>query len=304
MLTLRLSALLGIVCLCGCSTMERTPLMEAVPSQPAAVGGKVMRVMPRYESITSAPGTEVAEANYYPKELDWRVPVEQTALVCIDCWNWHFSRDCLERINACTERGIVPLLEACRKNGMLVIHAPADPVASRHPNWVKLMPKDAKPQAEWPDSPEWPPEAFKKKTGPYAQYQRPAEPQHAERVRFRETKRDFDPRCRPVGDEPVVRTGEELHRLCAQRGILHLFFIGFNTNACVMMRDYGMPAMNKLGYHVILVRDCTTGMEVAETVDDLTCTRGTIKTIEQFIGYSVTSGQLVNALNNATPAAE
>ena len=49
---------------------------------------------------------------------------------------------------------------------------------------------------------------------------------------------------------------------------------------------------------MILVRDATTGMEVAETLDDLTCTRGTIKTIEQFLGYTTTSAQLISALDS------
>ena len=291
------AVLVSVLLIPGCGASPQETTMKTSPPE-AGNPGKTMHIRPRYARLYTDPGIELAEENYLHKELDWNVPVNEAALVCIDCWNWHFSRDTLERIEECTRKNIVPLLAACRRLGMLVIHAPADPVASRHPNWVRLMPKDAKPQAEWPDSPGWPPEEFKQKTGPYAQYKKPSELQEAERASFRDRKRDFDSRVRPVNDEPVILNGEELHRLCAKRKILHLFFIGFNTNACVMMRDYGLPAMKRRGYHCILVRDCTAGMEIAETVKDLTCTKGTIATIEQFLGYTVTSKQLQAALDN------
>lgn len=261
--------------------------------------GKVMQIRPRYLRLYTDPGVELTDSNYKYAELDWKVPLDRTALVCVDCWAWHFSRETMERTEEICRNNIAPLLAACRQAGMLVIHAPADPVASKHPNWVKLKPKDARPQAAWPDSPVWPPAEFRGKTGPYAQYARPFEPQDAERNNHRDTRRAFHELVKPVGQEPVVLDGEELHRLCAQRKILQLFYIGFNTNACIMMRDYGVVAMSTRGYEIILVRDCTTGMESAETARDLTCTRGTIVDIEQFIGYSVTSKQLVDALTQA-----
>jgi len=262
-------------------------------------GETLMRIEPRYHPLTTEEGVEEAERNYHHRTLVWDMPLAEAALVCVDCWNWHFSRDTRERIERITRERIAPLIEACRRHGMLVIHAPADPVATRHPNWIRLKPKDAKPQPQWPDSPDWPPKEFKEKTGPYAKYAKPGHPQLDARALHRETKRDFHPLCQPVGDEPVILDGEELHRLCARRGILHLFYVGFNTNACIMMRDYGLQEMSRRGYDVILVRDCTTGMETAETAADMACTRGTICTIEQFIGYTVSSDELIEALKNA-----
>jgi nicotinamidase-related amidase len=258
-----------------------------------------IRLAPRYARICTDAGIDMAEANYLYAHLDWDMPLAQTALVCIDCWAWHFSRETLERIEEITRDRISALLDACRKRGLPVIHMPADPVASKHPNFLRMRPEGSRPQAEWPDSPEWPPRDFRTKTGDYAEYAKPVEPREAERNEHRETKRTFHPLCEPVGDEPVLLDGEDLHRFCAARGILHLFFLGFNTNACVMMRDYGLPAMARRGYHTILLRDCTTGMEVADTVEDLTCTRGTIATIEQFLGYTVAAAELIAALNAA-----
>jgi nicotinamidase-related amidase len=282
----------------GCSA-PRDPSEAAVPALRSENKEKVMHIRPRYVRLHTDPGVELAEANYHYRELDWDIPLSETALVCVDCWAWHYSRETLERTEAIMKDKVAPLLAACREHGMLVIHAPASPVVERQPNWVRLMPSERRPQPPWPDSPDWPPADFKSKTGPYAPFAKPAEPQDEYIQWHAYHKRDLHPLARPVGDEPVILNGEELHRLCAQRRILRLFFIGFNTNACIMMRDSGPPAMVSRGYDVILVRDCTTGMETADTLPDLTCTRGTIADIEQFLGYTVTSDQLISALRSA-----
>ncbi len=260
--------------------------------------GRTLVVNPRYARICTDPGVEMAERNYQYRELAWRLPVQETALICIDCWAWHFSRETLARIEDIMRNRIAPLLAACRRAAMPVIHLPANPLAERHPNFLRMRPPDALPQPPWPDSPAWPPAEFRAKTGPYAQYAKPAEPQNEERIRHRESKRDFHDLCRPEAGEPVLLDGEDLHRYCARQGILHLFFIWFNTNACVMMRDYGLPEMSRRGYHAILLRDCTTGMEIADTVEGLVCTAGTIATIEQFLGFTLTSEQLIGALSS------
>jgi nicotinamidase-related amidase len=259
---------------------------------------KTIRIRPRYLRLYTDAGIELMEKNYNFKELDWQIPLDQIALICLDCWNHHFSYDTLERIEKIIHNNIVPLLKACREKNVTIIHSPADPVATRHPNWIRLKPKEAKPCPPWPDSPVWPPDEFKNRLGIYAQYARPTEPQEAERIKHCQAKRDFHKDIKPFDNEPVVLDGEELHRLCAVQGILHLFYIGFSTNACIMRRDSGVSAMALRGYHTILVRDCTTGMETFETREDLVCTRGAIASIEQFDGYSITSTQIRKALSN------
>ena len=102
----------------------------------------------------------------------------------------------------------------------------------------------------------------------------------------------------PAGNEAVIATGEELHLYCKQKGILFLFFLGFNTNACVLERDYGTLAMFRRGYEVIIVRDCTTGMESVETRDGLEQTRSAILNLEMFNRYSVLAEDLIAGLTD------
>ncbi len=76
----------------------------------------------------------------------------------------------------------------------------------------------------------------------------------------------------------------------------HHYLLGFNTNACILMRDYGTLAMGRRGYEIILLRDCTTGMESFETHENLGQTRGAVLFLEMFGHYSLTSGELIAGL--------
>ena len=54
--------------------------------------------------------------------------------------------------------------------------------------------------------------------------------------------------------------------------------------------------MYRRGYEVIIVRDCTTGMESVETRDGLEQTRGAILNLEMFNRYSVLAEDLIAGL--------
>jgi len=141
----------------------------------------------------------------------------------------------------------------------------------------------------------WPPVQFRGKTGPYQKYARPNEPMAADRARIL-TGLSMHPDVQPEGTDVVVATGQELHEFCRKRGILFLFYLGFNTNMCVLQRDYGTLAMHDRGYEIILVRDCTTGMESFETQDGLWQTRGAILFLEMTRKHSISSEELCAGL--------
>jgi nicotinamidase-related amidase len=107
----------------------------------------------------------------------------------------------------------------------------------------------------------------------------------------------FHPIAMPMEGEAVIATGEELHRYCKQKGILFLFFAGFNTNACMITRDYGALQMNNRGYQVSVLRDCTTGMENKNTQPGLQQTNGAILFFEMFGQYTVTSDEIIKGFS-------
>ena len=54
--------------------------------------------------------------------------------------------------------------------------------------------------------------------------------------------------------------------------------------------------MENRGYSVVVVRDCTTGMESKETQPTLSQTNGAILFLEMFGQYSVTSDDILSRL--------
>lgn len=106
---------------------------------------------------------------------------------------------------------------------------------------------------------------------------------------------------RPAEGEPVVHTGEQLHRLLSERRVLHLFYAGFAANWCLLYRDYGVLAMHGRGYDIILVRDATAGVEFHDTVNQLSATGMAIREMEAKWAWSTTAEALIQALNAPAP---
>ena len=238
---------------------------------------------------------EWVETNTEYAHLDWDVPLGQATLVLVDMWEGHYLSDCEARINQITERHLAPLIASARAAGVRVIHAPSPDTVRRQAGWVKL----AETNPLRVTDPEWPPKDFVKKEASYAGFARPFEPRERKLDVLR-TDRAIHELARPIEGEPVVAHGEELHAYSKQKGILFLLYAGFNTNCCVVLRDYGQLAMCDRGYEVILVYDCTTGMESYESQANLSQTNGTIQFLEMFRAYSVTSDEIIGALERVS----
>ena len=282
---LKKSSLVGLGAVTGVSMM---PYLSVKAGD--VVHDQVLFIHPRYHRWYVDPGVEWLETNTGYATLDWSIPISRAALVLVDVWQRHYIKDTEAREEAVITNNLVPLITVCRKAGLPVIHAPSAPVAKQHPNWVKLV-----SEAEMiPKHDDWPPAQFRNLSGPYQSYARPKEPREAEKQKLPPLY--FHPKVHPVAKEPVVATGEELHRYCKKQGILFLLFAGFNTNACILSRDYGTIQMSNRGYEVILVRDCTTGMESRETQPTLSQTKGAILLLEMFGQYSISSGEVIAGL--------
>lgn len=250
-----------------------------------------LHLHPRYHRWHVDAGKEWLETNTGPAQLDWTIPLEQVAIVLVDVWSGHYLKDTAARADEIIDERFVPLLAGCRNAGLTIIHAPSPPQAIGHPNHVAI----AEPEKPATARDHWPPATFRSKSGPYQSYHRPVEPREPE-IRKVRNGLTIHPKVCPVGNEPVVATGDELHAVCKQKGVLFLLFAGFNTNACILVRDYGTLAMSQRGYEVILLRDCTTGMESPESRPTMAQTNGAILFLEMFGQYSTTSGDVLTGL--------
>ncbi len=267
----------------------------------AVANERVLHIQPRYYRWHVDPGEQWLEKKTGYARLDWKIPLSQAALVLVDVWDRHYLKEPEERAERIIQAKIRPLLATCRDAGMQVIHAPSPGQAQQCAAWTGreeqgrnptvTVATTAKPAAGEP----WPPAQFRGKTGPYQQYARPQEPMAADRARILKGL-CMHGDVRPEGSDVVVATGRELHEFCRKEHILFLFYLGFNTNMCVLQRDYGTMAMHDRGYEIIVLRDCTTGMESFETQDGLWQTRGAILFLEMNRKYSLLSEELIGGL--------
>lgn len=260
--------------------------------QPAVHNGKFLKIKPRYHRWHVDPGVEWLETNTHAAYLDWKIPLAQSALILVDVWDKHYLKDTMQRTNDIIDKKLLPLVEKCREEGLQVIHTPANRVAIKSPNWVKLTSGADRYFKE--DS--WPPMDFRESKGQFQEFRGPFEPREAERYAMSRSV-TFHPKIQPEGNEAVVSSGEELHLYCKQKGILFLIYAGFNTNGCILSRTYGTVNMGLRGYKIVLVRDCTTGMETKESQPEMLQTNGAILLLETWGHNTVTSDEIVSGFS-------
>jgi len=258
---------------------------QAMPTIPIPV---------RWYPTVTAPDVPCREPNGAHLERTWELPVEQTALVLVDCWDSHPIETHLEHSAAIIDEVLVPLLEACRDVAMTIVHAPSPPQAKLYPQWLRYAGNEELGYGSPPPGggATWPPAEFRRREGEFAVFERPT---YLRDVMPYLAERRIVECIAPAGDDYVVATGEQLHRLLRHRGILHLLYVGFATNMCILHRDYGLIAMHGRGYDCVLLRDGTVGIEAAETYDELGLTRAAVYQVEMLFGVSSTAAAVTAA---------
>jgi nicotinamidase-related amidase len=253
-----------------------------------------MQLRVRYFQDSTPADEECRESGFIRRELDMELPPERTALVLVDMWNVHFIRSWIERAERISREFVIPAIDAARDAGLTVIHAPCPEVARQYPdNLPSVPPAPPQPSA----GPDWPPAEFRGRSGEYAAYRGPRDQPPGIATHWDDVKGDLSmsPLVDVRPDDPVIATGRELHHVLAERGIVHTVYAGFAANWCLMGRDYGIRAMSRYGYHMVVLRDCTTAVEFPDTVDDCLVTEVVIREIEQQYGFSASNEDFLAA---------
>ena len=218
-----------------------------------------------------------------------------------------------------TERVILPTVAQLRNLGVQIFHCNHSLFPQRYPEWLASTTEEERAEAEaerlrlreqaqskQSDTPAdkdpnaWPPKTW------VTQWRE----QHTELIYGSQQwmitqgedvypNIDIPAPVRPAPGDLLIHSGEHFHRWLQQKQIRVLFYMGFETTACVMSSSYGIINMQRYSYLCNIVRDCTTTIETAETVDGLWCTRGAFLTIEEKWGYSVDAQTLVQAVSKA-----
>lgn len=183
------------------------------------------------------------------------IPGNRLALLLCDVWDHHWCRGAEARCAVLAER-MARVVEAVRRKGVQIIHAPSDcmafyagtPQRAMMANLTILDPPPARAMPDPPlpiddsdmgcdddppcdrEPPDWPPWTR----------------QHAA--------------IRIVDGDAISADGAEVFSLLKSRGIDRLLIMGVHTNMCVLNRSFAIKQMTRWYVDCALVRDLTDTM--------------------------------------------
>lgn len=254
----------------------------------------VLNLTVRYFQDSTPWDIPCREENFVRREFVMPLPVEQTAFILVDLWASHHIDSWVEREKRITCEAVLPALAAARAAGLTIVHAPCPEIAAQYP--MHMARHRTVGQVTEPE-PSYPPRDFRRREGAYAVYRSPREQPPGVGPRWEVAARNWvmNPDVPVLDDDEVIATGQQMHEVFERRGILHLLYVGFATNWCILSRDYGIRAMRNRGYNTILLRDATTGVEFPDTLPTLFATELSIREAEQMWGFSASNADFFAA---------
>ncbi len=225
---------------------------------------------------------------------DWRevhlqqsLAVQKTAIVICDMWDKHWCQGATRRVNGLVVK-MAPFLEAVRKRGIQIIHAPSETMTfyqgTPQRNRILAIARiDPPAPLILPD----PPLPIDDKRGGCDT------PDQFYKAWTRE-----HPGLRIDASDVISDDGAEIYSFLRERDIRTLLVMGVHTNMCVLNRSFAIKRMTALGIHCILVRDLTDAMYNPEDPPHVSHEAGTqlvIEYIEKYWCPTTTSEELLRA---------
>src|SRR5437773_9440716 len=96
-----------------------------------------LQIPVRHYRLGVEEGAACEEDRFQYQVRTWALPVAQTALVMVDCWDIHYIQSHEARSGRICRERLKPVVEACRKAGIAIVHAPSPPRARHYPQWVR-----------------------------------------------------------------------------------------------------------------------------------------------------------------------
>jgi len=239
----------------------------------------------------------------------FRKPIDRVGLVIVHPWNLGepdgpypidpgtripgAAGDWVPKAHEIIAEKIKPVLEAAREAGVAVFHLAQYVYAPRYPQYLKIA---ADPELQSPGKkvefkgcvePRSVAEMWKTEYG--VNFPGPVWKTHADKF-------DIAKSLRPLPDEAVFLDGWQLNGLCRRKRIDTLFYVGFMADLCLVNIPGAIREMAyKFKYRCVVLRDCTTAYEFAETVEGNWMTFAAIRLIESGMGYSAKSDNFIMA---------
>ncbi|MHC4227041.1 MAG: isochorismatase family protein [Planctomycetota bacterium] len=193
---------------------------------------------------------------------------------------------------------IEPVLEAAREAGVAVFHLAQNTYAPGYPQYLEIA---SDPELQSPEKrieykvcvePRTVEEMWETEYG--TNFPGPVWKTNAEKFGIAKS-------LRPLSDEAVFLNGWQLNGLCRRKKIDTLLYVGFMADLCLVNIPGAIREMShKFKYRCVVLRDCTTAYEFAETVDGNWMTFAAIRLVESSMGYSATSDDFISACHRTT----
>jgi nicotinamidase-related amidase len=258
------------------------------------------------KQVEATPGSgEFQRVEFYTA---W--PMESTAIIVCDVWDYHHCLNAVKRLDEFTPR-LNEFTKTARQFGATIIHAPSDcmeaygnhparlrtlqtPRPEKYPvgieHWVSRIPQeegavypidqsdggeddDPKEHADW---------AAKLK----ALGRNPGMPWKSQSATIEiDGERDF-----------ITDRGDEVWKILEARGIENVILTGVHANMCVLGRPFGLRQMVRNGKNVVFLRDLSDSMYNPARwpyTDHFTGHDLVVSYIERHVCPTITSDQLL-----------
>jgi nicotinamidase-related amidase len=228
------------------------------------------------------------------EQVTFDLPVAQTALVGMHCWNIGCPDGPPLDMDYCVDMGwpqataeacrimgeiIRPAMDAAREIEMPIVHVETDWMDEQYPHIPSRR----------GESKTWRPTSRQKEM-----LDRAHGPDYMVRSPLAKMKRAQI--VSPVGDEPLVFYTDTLDEYLKTHNIETLIYTGFAADMCVLNSEGGAAAMLGRGHRCILIRDGTVGVERPDTFDERLATRYGVHIFEWKLGYSTTFNNFMTAV--------
>ncbi len=257
--------------------------------------------------IVAAPGAMLhldlrSRVQPFKSDPGWRevtiresIPATASAIILCDMWDRHWCEGATGRVDALAHK-IAPVVEAARRHGMLIVHAPSDTMDfyKSAPQRLAMLaiPFVAPPASLGLTDPPLP---IDDSDGGCDTPNNPLP------VNYHAWSREHAVLRIAPGDL-ISDNGKEVYSALRSRGITNLFVAGVHTNMCVLNRSFAIRQMTNWGIRCVLIRDLTDSMYNPKRRPFVPHDAGTqlvIEHIEKYWAPTVTSQQLMDALKES-----
>ena len=221
----------------------------------------------------------------YPGGLQWSADSPDAAMTG--------SCESIPRTKDIIDNRIAPLLDSARSIGIRVVYlmSGCKEWAREYPQYRELADRVQEPKSPRADLPRcsrnFRQEFLREVLG-------------AEYIEMARHKRHcIAPTIEPQPQDWIITTLTQVATLLSENGILNVLLTGFDASGCLLTEPGGVYDMGSLGYRCVVLRDCTTASESAETAPNLTITKATLTKMEMFRAYTADSKDVISGIEKA-----